>query len=272
MSKHLKNKSGFTLAELLVVITIISILITISIPIFFTQKVKAEEATCEANRRSLKAQLYNELINTDATTLEEVAQTTTGKALIAECHCPNNGAITFKGNTILCSNHTDEDENSPTYTLNQMISLTANSSIWYDAVKTLSKNNNAYTFPSTSSEIIQVYKDNGGATGINGISLTWKPIINSDGRTFLIASADTNDAAAIASANSASSSKTSFSRFSYIIYDGESFYSPLNSNETKVDATYISDTSSNFVKQEDGTYQYSYKNSDIRKFVKLETK
>lgn len=264
MSKHLKNKSGFTLAELLVVITIISILITISIPIFFTQKVKAEEATCEANRRSLKAQLYNELINTDATTLEEVAQTTTGKALIAECHCPNNGAITFKGNTILCSNHTDEDENSPTYTLNQMISLTAGSSGWKDAVKTLSNGDSLYTFPSVSNEVLQAYLNAGGPKEANSLSLTWKPVINKDGKIFLIASINTTDAIAIQNSTSITQS-AGFNGIAYIIYDGEDYYSPKHSYTGKPGSSYVDPNKADFNLQVDGTYLYEKSNTTFQK-------
>jgi prepilin-type N-terminal cleavage/methylation domain-containing protein len=55
----LKNRKtecrGFTLAELLIVVAIIAVLVAVSIPIFNTQIKKARLATCEANRRSLKA-------------------------------------------------------------------------------------------------------------------------------------------------------------------------------------------------------------------------
>lgn len=46
------KKSGFTLAELLIVIAIIAILVSISIPIFVTQKKKAVLAVNQANGRS----------------------------------------------------------------------------------------------------------------------------------------------------------------------------------------------------------------------------
>ena len=50
MSK--KNKKGFTLAELLIVVAIIAVLVAISIPIFSAQLEKAKEATDMANIRS----------------------------------------------------------------------------------------------------------------------------------------------------------------------------------------------------------------------------
>jgi prepilin-type N-terminal cleavage/methylation domain-containing protein len=47
-----KNKKGFTLAELLVVVAIIAVLVAISIPIFNNQMKKARLATNKANARA----------------------------------------------------------------------------------------------------------------------------------------------------------------------------------------------------------------------------
>ena len=49
-----KNKKGFTLAELLVVVAIVAILVAISVPIFTTQLGKARRATNQANMRAAK--------------------------------------------------------------------------------------------------------------------------------------------------------------------------------------------------------------------------
>ena len=50
-----KNKKGFTLAELLVVVAIIAVLVAISIPIFTAQLEKARESTDAANLRAAYA-------------------------------------------------------------------------------------------------------------------------------------------------------------------------------------------------------------------------
>lgn len=50
-----KNKKGFTLAELLIVVAIIGVLVAISIPIFSSQLEKSRVATDRANVRSAKA-------------------------------------------------------------------------------------------------------------------------------------------------------------------------------------------------------------------------
>lgn len=69
MLKKLRNKKGFTLAELLIVVAIIGVLVAISIPIFTAQLEKAREATDEANIRSayavVQAAALTEESNTD---------------------------------------------------------------------------------------------------------------------------------------------------------------------------------------------------------------
>lgn len=51
-----KNKKGFTLAELLIVVAIIGVLVAVSIPIFTAQLEKAREATDLANLRAAYAE------------------------------------------------------------------------------------------------------------------------------------------------------------------------------------------------------------------------
>lgn len=50
-----KNKKGYTLAELLIVVAIIGILVAVSIPIFMLQLRKAKLAVDLANARAGKA-------------------------------------------------------------------------------------------------------------------------------------------------------------------------------------------------------------------------
>ncbi|MEG0070307.1 MAG: prepilin-type N-terminal cleavage/methylation domain-containing protein [Raoultibacter sp.] len=52
-----RKQSGFTLAELLIVVAIILVLVAIAIPVFTGATQKAEEATCAANRTSLARML-----------------------------------------------------------------------------------------------------------------------------------------------------------------------------------------------------------------------
>ena len=54
--KNKRNKKGFTLAELLIVVAIIAVLVAIAIPIFTAQLEKSREATDLANVRSAYAE------------------------------------------------------------------------------------------------------------------------------------------------------------------------------------------------------------------------
>ena len=55
----MKDKKGFTLAELLIVVAIIGVLVAVSIPIFTKQIKKAQIATDNANMRAAKAAAYS---------------------------------------------------------------------------------------------------------------------------------------------------------------------------------------------------------------------
>ena len=58
----MRNKKGFTLVELMVVVAIIGVLVAVSVPIFNSQLEKSREATDLANVRSASAQVMTEAI------------------------------------------------------------------------------------------------------------------------------------------------------------------------------------------------------------------
>ena len=51
----MNRKKGFTLAELLIVVAIIGVLVTVSVPIFTAQRSKAVDAVNKANIRAAKS-------------------------------------------------------------------------------------------------------------------------------------------------------------------------------------------------------------------------
>ena len=61
----MRNKKGFTLAELMVVVAITGVLVAVSVPIFNSQLEKSREATDLANVRSAYAQVMTEAISKD---------------------------------------------------------------------------------------------------------------------------------------------------------------------------------------------------------------
>lgn len=61
----MRNKKGFTLAELMVVVAITGVLVAVSVPIFNSQLEKSREATDLANVRSAYAQVMTEAMSKD---------------------------------------------------------------------------------------------------------------------------------------------------------------------------------------------------------------
>ena len=74
MKKLLKNKKGFTLMEMLIVVAIIVILVAISIPTFSGSLNEAKESADAANLRAAKAQATSQfmLCNGDADTSDDI--------------------------------------------------------------------------------------------------------------------------------------------------------------------------------------------------------
>ena len=60
-----KNKKGFTLAELLIVVAIIAVLVAIAIPVFTSQLERSRQATDLANIRSAYATLVANYLDTN---------------------------------------------------------------------------------------------------------------------------------------------------------------------------------------------------------------
>ncbi len=85
-----KNRKGFTLAELLIVVAIIAVLVAIAIPIFASQLEKSREATDVANVRSAYAQVVTQyLANGD----NSYSMTVTAKQTQTGWQCGDSNAV-----------------------------------------------------------------------------------------------------------------------------------------------------------------------------------
>ena len=73
--KAKKNKKGFTLAELLIVVAIIAVLVAISIPIFNSQLEKSREAVDAANIRAAYAEVASAVLTKDSAKIKSKAIT-----------------------------------------------------------------------------------------------------------------------------------------------------------------------------------------------------
>lgn len=81
MMRRLREKKGFTLAELLIVVAIIAVLVAIAIPVFSTQLERSREATDAANIRAAYAEIAASAItdpDTGKTATIEKKQTQSG--------------------------------------------------------------------------------------------------------------------------------------------------------------------------------------------------
>ena len=67
-----RNKKGFTLAELLIVVAIIAVLVAIAIPVFTSQLERSREATDAANIRAGYAEVMTEILDGSYSSAKEV--------------------------------------------------------------------------------------------------------------------------------------------------------------------------------------------------------
>lgn len=75
--KKRRDKNGFTLVELLIVVAIIAVLVAIAIPVYSTQLEEAREAAADANLQTVKtlAQADWMLEHSDSTSSESIYYT-----------------------------------------------------------------------------------------------------------------------------------------------------------------------------------------------------
>ena len=97
--RKMKNKKGFTLMEMLIVVAIIAILVAIAIPTFASSLNKARVATDEANIRAGYASVMAEVLTNESENSGEAGQTAKEYTLNVDGSVTTDGtAYTCKGN------------------------------------------------------------------------------------------------------------------------------------------------------------------------------
>jgi prepilin-type N-terminal cleavage/methylation domain-containing protein len=113
MKKTLRNKKGFTLVELMVVVAILGILVAIAVPVYNSVTAEAEKKTCHANQRTIESAIvqYNMLHPSDEIGDTDLANFLAGEGdyadeefFVAEPKCPTGGTYTYKPDegTVTC--------------------------------------------------------------------------------------------------------------------------------------------------------------------------
>lgn len=87
----LKNKKGFTLAELLIVVAIIAVLAAIAVPLFVGSVNRAQKATFDANVQAVKSAVLVSILSDDTFNVD--TEFKSGSAKFTATVDKENGAI-----------------------------------------------------------------------------------------------------------------------------------------------------------------------------------
>lgn len=109
----MKNKNGFTLIEVILVIMIIGLLVSVLLPAYFLTIKKAEQALCLSFRKHVQLKVFEFELQSN----KAISETDFTKTLIElKLECPEGGRYTLDINgEIQCSEHSEEELTSVDY-------------------------------------------------------------------------------------------------------------------------------------------------------------
>ena len=109
----LRNQRGFTLVELMIVIVIIGVLAAIAVPAYRSYVSKAQERTCEANRRTISTAAGMYYIEHDNTYAERIDDLSGYLDNVTSLKCSAGGTSTLESSDsfdVTCSVHSSMGE------------------------------------------------------------------------------------------------------------------------------------------------------------------
>ena len=96
--QKIREKKGFTLAELLIVVAIIAVLVAIAIPIFTTQLEKSRDSVTVSNLRAAYAEAMVDMLDKGTTTS---TQKVTCKGIMSDSNLSGTASeLPFSGNAV----------------------------------------------------------------------------------------------------------------------------------------------------------------------------
>lgn len=108
----MKNKKGFTLVELLLIIAIIGVLTAVAVPVFTDYTYKVKEKTCLYNREVILQSYRVEHMLDKSVTLKDILKSHMEDKTLND-YCPSGGVYSVVNGEILCSFHDDYVDDNP---------------------------------------------------------------------------------------------------------------------------------------------------------------